>query len=183
MKRLLAGLGLLVVLAVPSPAGAHGDEGELEVIDAFPTPAGNEVTYTVELTYANDGDLVDGATVTARLSQPGAGPQPPVELIAAGAGRYASTIPFPGPGRWTITFAATEPRAQVRTTYEVPAEPTTTTGPPATVAPSTTAPGEATLADGDSTDDAPTALFVGLGVTGALVLVIGGFLLVRRFTG
>ena len=95
----------------------------------MPTSAGDEVTYTVELTYANDGDPVDGAIVSATVRGPG-GPREPIALASIGEGWYAGPVLFPGPGRWTVAFAAIEPAATIEATYEVPATPPTTTIPP-----------------------------------------------------
>ncbi len=127
-------LGAVALLGV-APALAHGEDGTLEVIDAVPTAAGNEVTYTLELTYANDGDPVDGAVVSATVRQPGAGPQDPIALASIGEGGYAGPVTFPGPGRWTVAFAAIEPAAEIEVTYQVPAGPS-----PATTAAPTTRP-------------------------------------------
>ena len=182
VHRLLALLVLgAVTLLGATPAGAHGDDGTLEVLDAVPTPAGDEVTYTVELTYANDGDPVDGAIVSATVRGPG-GPQEPLAAASIGEGWYAVPIRFPGPGRWTVTFAAVEPAATLEVTYEVPATPpSTTTAPPATT---TTAPAESdpTIVDDDTDlDDGPPAgLIVGAVLAGAALVGAAVILFLRR---
>ena len=182
VRRLLFCSLLVAVAALGTgPALAHGDEGALEVVDAVPTSAGDEVTYTVELTYANDGDPVDGAIVSATVRGPG-GPQEPLAAASIGEGWYAVPIRFPGPGRWTVTFAAVEPAATLEVTYEVPATPpSTTTAPPATT---TTAPAESdpTIVDDDTDlDDGPPAgLIVGAVLAGAALIAVVVVLVLRR---
>jgi hypothetical protein len=181
-------LGLAVVLAVALPAtaaGAHGDEGRLEVVSQVPSPDGQTVTFTVELTYANDGDPVEGATVTATLRTPGGSPPAPVVLTPAGPGSYTGEVLFPGPGQWRVRIASTDPAAEVEATYRAPEAPPPTTPsttlPPADT-PATTAPAAtgATLADdGDGGGGPPAALVLGLVVAGA-ALVAGGVLAVLR---
>lgn len=185
VRRLLVLLLLgPVALFGAGPASAHGDDGTLEVLDAVPTPAGDAVTYTVELTYANDGDAVEGAVVSATVRAPGAGPQQPVTLPSIGEGWYAGRVTFPGPGRWTVTFAAIEPAATVEATYVVPATPPPTTTPTTTApATTTTAPEvEATLTDSDSDLDEgpPAGLIVGVVVAGAVLAAVLIILILRR---
>lgn len=182
MRRLLVLLVLgAVVLSTATPAMAHGEDGTLEVVDAVPTVAGDEVTYTVELTYANDGDTVDGAIVSATVRGPG-GPQEPLAAASIGEGWYAVPIRFPGPGRWTVTFSSAEPVATVEVSYEVPATPpSTTTAPPATT---TTTPPESdpTIVDDDTDlDDGPPAgLIVGAVLAGAALVAVVVVLVLRR---
>jgi len=183
VRRLLVLLVLSpAALLGAGPAMAHGDDGTLEVLDAVPTPAGDQVTYTVELTYANDGDPVEGAVVSATVRAPGAGPQEPIALPSIGEGWYAARVTFPGPGRWTVAFAATEPAATVEATYVVPATPppTTTTAAPATT---TTAPevGARLAADDSDIDDGlPAALIVGVVLAGAALVAVVIILILRR---
>lgn len=186
VRRLL--LCLLALGSVPllsaTPAGAHGDDGTLEVLDAVPTPAGDAVTYTVELTYANDGDPVEGASVSATVRRPGAGPQEPIALASIGEGWYAGRVTFPGPGRWTVAFAAVEPAATVEATYLVTATPPPTTT-PTTSAPATTttAPevGASLAADDSDLDEGPPAgLIVGVVLAGAALVVVVIILILRR---
>lgn len=183
VRRLLAllVLGVVTLLGV-APAAAHGDDGTLEVVDAVPTPAGDEVTYTVELTYANDGDTVDGAVVSATVRGPG-GPQEPLAAASIGEGWYAVPIRFPGPGRWTVTFASVEPAATLEVTYEVPATPpSTTTAPPVTTT-TTPVPVDPTIVTDDDTDldDGPPAgLIVGAVLAGAALVALVVILILRR---
>jgi YtkA-like len=184
MHRFLAAAVILAALGSAAPASAHGDEGHLEVVNAVPNADGSAVTYTVELTYANDGDIVDGAAVTATVRQQGGGARPPVDLAGAGSGWYAGTIAFPGPGPWRVTFATAEPEATVEASYQVPEPtPSTTTTVATTTPPPTTEDEEAALLadDGGSTDDGPpTGMVVGLTVAGALLIGTAVFLVIRR---
>ena len=182
VRRLLFCSVLLAVIAMGTgPARAHGDEGALEVIDAVPTTAGDEVTYTVELTYANDGDPVDGAIVSATVRGPG-GPRGPVALASIGEGWYAGPVLFPGPGRWTVAFAAIEPAATVEATYEVPATPPTTTAPAPTTAPTTIPAVDSDLAasDADIDEGPPVGLIVGAALAAAALVAVVIILLLRR---
>lgn len=179
----LLALGPVALLGA-APALAHGDDGTLEVLDAVPTPAGDAVTYTVELTYANDGDPVEGADVSATVRAPGADPRPPITLASIGEGWYAGSVAFPGPGRWTVAFAAVEPAAAVEATYVVPATPTPTPTPTTVApAPTTTAPQvDATLADDESDLDEgpPAGLIVGVVFAGAALVAVVVILILRR---
>ena len=179
VRRLLFCSLLVAVAALGTgPALAHGDEGALEVVDAVPTSAGDEVTYTLELTYANDGDPVDGAIVSATVRGPG-GPREPIALASIGEGWYAGPVLFPGPGRWTVAFAAIEPAATVEATYEVPAAP-----PPTTVAPTTTTVAEPVDADVASVNDVdegpPAGLVIGAVLAGVALVAVIVILVLRR---
>ena len=184
VRRLLLFVPLvLTVLAGvdAGPAAAHGDEGILEVIDAVPNASGDEVTYTVELTYANDGEPVDGASVSATVRGPGTGLQEAVPLASIGGGWYAGPVIFPGPGRFTVAFAALEPVAALEAVYEVDAAPpsTTTTAPTTTSAPPEVDP--ALVADDDDIDEGPPAgLIVGAVAAGAVLVATVIVLILRR---
>ncbi len=185
--RLAVFLAVIVVGGIgSSPASAHGGEGTLEVIDAVPDPTGTTLTYTVELTYENDGDPVDDAVVSATVRGPGAGPQEPVALASIGDGWYAGPVTFPAPGRWTVAFAAIEPAATLDTTQQVVATPTTsaTAAPdPTTTTTTTTSPSGPAggLVDDGAVDDGPPAgLILGAVVAGAMVVATGIILVLRR---
>jgi hypothetical protein len=187
VRRLLALLlAALVVGGSADPASAHGDEVQLEVVEAIPSDVGSSVLYRVELSYVNDGDPISGATVTATASLPNQPPAAPVAMEPSGQdGVYEATVSFPETGNWTVQFDAGDPVAQLRVTFDVEPPPPTTAA-PATTAPetpaSTTAPSAgAELADDDEGGDSgpPAGLIVGLVVTG-LLAVAGGVLLVRQ---
>ena len=182
VRRLLVCLLALgpVALLGAAPATAHGDEGVLEVIDTVPNAAGDEVTYTVELTYENDGDPVDAGSVSATARQAGAGPQEPIAFASIGEGWYAGTVVFPGPGRWTVAFDAVEPVAAIEVTHQVSATPppTTTAAPTTTTAPDvgpTLEPAEEDIDEGP-----PAGLIVGAVLAGAFLVAIVIILILRR---
>ena len=182
VRRLLA-LVVAVLASSPVAAHAHGDEGTLEVLEATPDDTGSAVTYRVGLAYANDGDVVEGATVTATATLSGQDETASVTLADAGGGVYEGTVAFPRPGRWVVRFAATEPAAELQASFRVQPPPPTTAAPPvSTVVPTTTVPPEdATLADDEGGDDGPPAfLVVGVFVAGVLMLAAGTALVLRR---
>ena len=183
VRRLLV-LTVVALLALASPAAAHGDEGLLEVVAATPSDVGSDVTYRVSLVYANDGDAVDGATVTATAVLDGE-PQQPVTLASAGEpGIYEGTVSFPTAGRWTVRFATEDPPARVQTTFRVePPPPPTTAAPAPTTSgpPPTSTPVEPQLADEDTDSSGPpVGLIVGLVVTGLAAVAGGVALFVQR---
>jgi hypothetical protein len=187
VRRLLV-LAVVVsaVLLPVQAASAHGDEGELEVLEATPSDVGSTVTYRVALTYAGDGDPVGGAVVTATAVLPGQPPQAPVTMPSSGDGVYEATVSFPSPGDWTVQFDSEDPVATLQVTFTVEAPPPTTEAPATSTVPPTTAvaPDEATLTDDDGGDDGPPAfLVVGLVVAGLLVVGGGVALFVRRRRG
>jgi hypothetical protein len=185
VRRLLL-LTVVALVAMAQPAAAHGDEGELEVIDATPDDTGSSVTYRVRLTYADDGDPVGGATVTATASIVGQAPLPPVTLDPGADGVHAGTVTFPTPGDWSVRFESADPEAGLTVSYTIEPPPPATTSPPTTTTepgPVTSTPTDPDLVDEGDTggDDGPPAgLVVGLVVTGVLAVAGGVTLLVRR---
>jgi hypothetical protein len=179
-------LTVVALVAMTQPAAAHGETGELEVVEATPDDTGSSVTYRVRLTFTNDGDPVGGATVTATASTVGQAPLPPVSLDAGPDGVYAGTVTFPAPGEWSVRFASADPEAGLTVSYTIEPPPPPTTAPP----PSTSEPGpvtstatdpdlvEETATGGD--DGPPAGLVVGLVVTGVLAVAAGITLFVRR---
>lgn len=108
--------------AVSSPAAAHGDDGRIEIVAA--EPAGDvTVAYERALTYLNDGDPADGATVTLAVVGP-------VTLEGTGRpGRYAAAVTYPAPGQWAIRLSSLSPTATVTLT-DIIASATSPTPPP-----------------------------------------------------
>lgn len=141
MRRLA--LALLLVVAFAAPAAAHGDTGLLEVVEATP---GDDlsVRYVVLLRYANDGDPVDGATLTVTASGPDGGAVS-APMAGIGDGRYEATVAFPSPGVWGVRIATGEPAAVV--------ERTETVGAPTTTVPTTTSSTSTTVAAPAGTSD------------------------------
>jgi hypothetical protein len=170
----------VVLVGTAGPAAAHGDEVTLEVVEATASDEGSSVTYRVALTYENDGDGINGATVTATAFPANGEPSAPQTLTGTGAdGLYEGTVAFPAPGRWRVQFDVADPAAQASVTYRVaaPTPPTTNAGPSTTVPPPTTLPPptsaavEPTLTEDDTDagdDDPPVGLFAGLAVAGLL---------------
>ena len=110
----------LTLLGTAGPAAAHGDEVVLEVVEATPSDEGSSVTYRVALTYENDGDGINGATVTATAFLAGGDPAAPQALTGTGTdGLYEGTIAFSAPGRWRVQFDAADPEAQTSASYRV----------------------------------------------------------------
>ncbi len=183
MRRLLA-LVVAVLALAPTAAHAHGDEVQLEVVEAIPSDVGSSVTYRVELSYVNDDDPIDGRAVTATAVLRGQPPAEPVTMDGAGQGIYVATISVPSPGAWTVQFDTTAPVATTQATFRVePPPPTTATAPTTPAAPPTSAvaPEDATLEEeDDDADGPPTFLIVGVVVAGVLMLGAGTALALRR---
>lgn len=185
VRRLLL-LAVALVLVAPQAAWAHGDEGELEVVEATPDDTGSAVTYRVRLTYANDGDPVGGATVTATASTVGEAPLAPVTFTPAADGVHEGTVAFPSPGDWSVRFESLDPEAGLTVSFTVAEPPPPTTAPPPTEpsAPPTSTDSTPSLADEGADDEGPpTGLIVGLVVSGLLVVGAGVALVVRRRRG
>jgi hypothetical protein len=137
VRRLL--LLVLVVATVVLTAGAahaHGDTGFFELEAA--EPAGPSVVrYDVLLRFQNDGDPVDGATVRLTATGPDGASVGPLPMTPGGeAGRYETTVTFPGPGVWGVRVESVDPAAVLEHVETVGAPTTTTTA--STVPSSTT---------------------------------------------
>lgn len=199
MVRIVAALLVLALVmgvgitALAPLAGAHGDEGVLEVLSA--TPSGTSSTITVKLTYEGDGHPVDGATVTV-VADNGAGtaldPQP---MTAGGAeGEYTSTVQFPSAGTWNVRVTAVSPAATLTLTQDITSEPgvtvgtapeeTTTTADPAldeevTDSPTTVAGDDisATSEEGDS-DSSPLPWILG-GIAVVVIVAVSAVFVMR----
>lgn len=173
----LSGLALAAMLG--EPAGAHGGEGQLDLVSADRS-AGSSVALVVRLTYVNDGDPVTDATVTAVVGDAASVP------LGAGdeAGVYQGTVDAPAGStiRVTsvtpvVTLDVPAPAATPTTTAEAPS--TTTTEAPTTEVPTTTdatttsAPPEGDgAAVGEEDDDGLSpGILVALG--GGVVVVAG----------
>lgn len=103
VKRLL--LLVVVLLALPTTASAHGDTGILEVVSAE-LAGDTAVRYVVRLTYENDGDLVSSADVRVVT-----GGTEPVTMAIDGDGLYSATVTFPDAGEHAVRFESDEPTA------------------------------------------------------------------------
>lgn len=172
MRRSVVALAALLALA--SPAWAHGDTGVIELLEAEQVGAG-EVRYVIRLTYANDGDPVPDAEVDIEVA--GGASQP---MAHDHDGRYAATIALPGEGTHTVTFRVEEPAATLEHRQVVEA-PTTTAAAPGDDGGSATITGQ--TATEPVADDEPTGwwLAVVVGAFAALVTVVAtAFLRGRR---
>ena len=118
MKRLLVLIVLLV--ALPTTAHAHGDTGTLELLEA--TVLDDGVRYVVLLTYANDGETVPDTKVTVAVDGTA-----PVAMSYEGEGRYAATVPAPEGRAHDVVFSSEEPAATLTYRQEADAPQTSTT--------------------------------------------------------
>jgi hypothetical protein len=168
LRRIGAPVAALVVLlaalttALLAPvAGAHGDDGVLQVVSV--APSGTSTTVTVRLTYQGDGHPVDGATVTI-VGDDGAGAAiDPVQMTAGSEpGQYTATIEFPSAGVWNLRVTSVSPAATLTVTHEVTADPGVTAPEPTddpvldeemTSSPTTADVGEASSEERAGTDD------------------------------
>jgi hypothetical protein len=165
------------VLLAPA-AGAHGQAGEITVLDA--SPAGPlAVTVEVGIVFGNDGDPAEGATVTATLTGPGGAEVGPVPLPAVRGARYGSTIEVPAPGPWTVAVASTDPAGTASAAVEVPTAPATTTTMTTTT---TTAPAPGTTAAtvAPAGEDGPNRGLIVLATLAIAAAVVVVVLLIRR---
>lgn len=137
-------LGLSLAVAT-GPAGAHGGDGQMELVSAV-RGDGDAVDLTVRLTYVEDGHGVPDATVTAVVGDAAA-----VPLAAAGdEGDYAGTVDA-APGA-TIRVTSVEP--VVTLDVAAPDATTTTTAATTTTDPTTT--GSSTTTEATTTTEAAT---------------------------
>lgn len=187
--RLLLALAAAVALVLGlggSPASAHGDDGQLELVsDARNPGGGTTVDLVVRLTYVNDGDPVADATVTAVVGEANVTP------LDAGKepGLYQGAVDAPPGTAIRITSvepvvtldvdappigAATNPSTTTTAATEGPTtteSSTTTTESSATS--TTAAQGQAVLVDED--DGRSGGALVAIGVGGAAVVAAGVF--------
>ena len=118
----------LIFTLTPSAAFAHGGPGSIEVLTTEPV-GGSVVHVEVGITYVNDGEPANRATVSVT----GTGPDGAVVVETAmgpgdTAGRYLADVPVTGPGPWTLTVSSAFPPATAEVTVEVPADATSTGG-------------------------------------------------------
>lgn len=170
-------VALAVVLFGSGAAQAHEGEGAITVESAQDAPDGT--TFTVRVTWLNDGHPAADATVTATATDGSGVPQTPVTMAATDAdGRYQAFVPFPAAGTWTIRFSVVTPTATVEVSRVVEPVATTTTEPEPVVTASTIG------VDGDG-NGGPLKAAVGGGVLVAIVVgaAVGFRRSTRRFDG
>ena len=139
LLRLLLPLLAATVLVVAggAPAWAHGGAVDVSIVGR--SVDGSTVSYTVALTYQNDGHPVIGSGVGVDASGPGGSRHAALRAVGA-TGRYAGSIEL-GPGSWTVHFVNEE--GDLTITQQVGPVATTvppTTRPPTTEPPRTTVP-------------------------------------------
>ncbi|MFA5885885.1 MAG: FixH family protein [Acidimicrobiia bacterium] len=130
----LAALVAAVLFALTAPAAAHGAAGTLG-IEVIPGATPLTATVRVLLEYANDREVVPGATVVATATGPDGRTVGATPLADQGRGVYEGTLTLPAAGTWTVTVTATEPAATAQATVAVGAtgtSPTTLAGTPLT---------------------------------------------------
>jgi|GEM_PF-3742103 len=125
---------IAVLLCSATPAWAHG--GAVQVSLANRMIDGNTATYTVALTYENDGHPVIGSGVAVSASGPGGSRSGSLRSIGA-TGRYSGSITL-SPGAWTVRFVNEE--GSLTITQQIGSPATTTTAPRVTTPPTTSPP-------------------------------------------
>lgn len=117
----LASLGVIaavVLLAFAPVAGAHGGAGRLEVVSV--TPTGTGAVVTVRLTFVNDGEPVDTATVTVAGDDGSGRRLDPVPLTRTEqAGEYSGAVELPSAGTWNLRVTSVTPPATLTLTQQV----------------------------------------------------------------
>jgi hypothetical protein len=158
-RALLLGAATTVLAVLGSPgaasaAPAHGGPGEIVVVAAEPTADGSAVHLEIAITYLNDGEAAERATVTVSGTSDAGATAGPVDVTATDVvGTYSANVPVPSPGQWTFAVVSTFPPA----TTDVPV--TVADAAPATTAVNGTVPADTattagpTTADSDATAD------------------------------
>ncbi len=159
---------VLLVLVSATDAHAHDASG-LMSIDAttvgVQTPDGTpgELTVTVRITYANDGDAAPGAVATATATEAGGAVAAPVTLADAGDGTYTGALLVPTHGSWTVRVESTNPVAAAEQTVEVtPASTTTTTTTTTGASTSSTSARTQESTSSGTSDDSTTVVLVAI---------------------
>ncbi len=103
-------LALVLVLfaGTASPAGAHGDDGAMDVLSS--KQAGpNSIYLEVSIPYAGDGELASTAAVTATLTGPEDEVIENVPLALTAQSSYTGEIRVPRSGTWIVSLASVNP--------------------------------------------------------------------------
>lgn len=177
MKKLCAvlatAIACMAVAAVGTgDAGAHSEQGLL-ALTAEAAADARVVLLVATLKYANDGDVVPNAVVTAAATNAAGESTAPMTLADEGEGHYRGELVLPSDGKWDVTVRSEAPVASASASVTVSARPPSSTttvplGPRQTTS-------DVVL---DSNNDTVKTV---LGVFVAIALVAGvGYLLVRR---
>jgi hypothetical protein len=148
---LVAVLTAATAVVPAGPAGAHGDDGIMEVLVAEADAM--EITVEVGIVYADDDHLAIDATVEATATGPAGAVVGPVEMPNRRDAIYGATFEVPTAGDWSVEVTSENPDATAVEQVTVTAP--TTTRPPPTSAPD----GDETVADVD--DDPAVTTTVG----------------------
>lgn len=119
---------LLACAGLAGPAAAHGPTGTMG-IEVVPGATPLTADVRVLLEYANDREVVPGATVVGTATGPDGQTVAPTPLADKGSGVYEVTLPLPVPGTWAVSVTAADPVAAAEATVTVRAAPSTTAGP------------------------------------------------------
>lgn len=172
MAKVRAALAAVMVCAAFALVGAvdavaHSDQGLL-ALTAEAAADARVVLLDATLKYANDGDVVPNAVVTASATNAAGETPAPLTLADEGEGRYRGELVLPSDGKWDITVRSEEPVASARASVTV-----TTRPPPSTqVLPPVDD-------DGDG-DEGPNLLVVGVPVVVVVLVAAGAYALLRR---
>ena len=146
-------------------AGAHSEQGLL-ALTAEAAADARVVSLVATLKYANDGDVVPNASVTASATNAAGESTAPMTLLDEGEGRYRGELVLPSDGTWDVTVRSEEPVASASASVSVKTRPPSST--------------PIDTDNGDDGDDGPNLLVRG-GVVVAVVLAAGVvYAVVRR---
>lgn len=164
LRLTLAAVAAMLTAFVSSGlAQAHGDDGVIEVTAATPGAA-LTITYDILLTYLNDGDPAEDATVTVAADGSDGVTVGPIQLTPTGQpGHYGAAVTFPAPGIWQVRFSSLSPLALLERSETI--EPdipstiavTSTTTSATTTSPSTSTAGSTTVGETSTTSTPPSS--------------------------
>ena len=145
---------------------AHGDTGTIDPVLVEQLDGRLAIEVQVVVTYVNDAERADGATVTVVASHADGTTTAPVTLAAASApGAYVGIVDVPTSGEWTVRIDATSPTATLEVAAVPVSEVAAATSSTTTVAVSETAP------DPVLPDEVDGAMWGGIAIVGLVVAV------------
>jgi hypothetical protein len=177
MTRFRAPLAVAAALLAFAVAGgearAHSEQGLL-ALTAEAAADARVVSLVATLKYANDGDLVPNALVTASATNATGESTPPMTLTDEGAGRYRGELIVPSDGRWDVTVRSEAPVASASASVTVSARP------PSAITPTPLSTLVIRPVDDDHGDAGPNLLVVGVALVAVVLAAGGAYALVRR---